>query len=192
VYTGDYFDFSYGKNHHLDHQPKWKSLDPAFVYADYELDNGGYDFAVWSWDAILKHANEFSDSFESEWSPWKSSQTSAEEMAKKTVLKTLLKYGPRSVEVADITKAINYDEAAVIPHKIQNGAESTISYEVQHFVDPKSDAVKQSPPTGSAEKAPVDNGKGMPPSKVFDADEAAHLEEQYQQSQGVPPPDFSR
>jgi recombination protein RecT len=192
VYTGDNFSFSYGKNHHLDHQPKWKSQEPLFVYADYELENGGYDFAVWSWDAILKHAQEFSDSYDSEWSPWKSSQTSAEEMAKKTVLKSLLKYGPRSVEIAavDMSKALNFDGTAVFANKVQNGTDTTIQYDVQHIIEDKpSDVLRQPPPKqeGNAEKAQVGTTSNAPSSELFDAEEAAHLEEQFNRDKVEPP-----
>ena len=196
VYAGDRFEFGYGKNQNLDHQPKWSSQDPIFVYADYELENGGYDFAVWSWDAILKHAEEFSDSYDSNWSPWKASKTSAEEMAKKTVLKALLKYGPRSVEVADMTKALNYDGNAVFANKVQNGSDASIQYDVQHFIESNPvDVVKQAPAKQSAknEKAPVSAAaNNQTSSNLFDAEEAAHLEEQFnREAQGTEPPDFS-
>jgi recombination protein RecT len=182
VYEGDTFSFSYGKDHHLNHIPKWKSQEPVFVYADYEIENGGYDFSVWSWAAIMKHAEEFSDSIDSKYSPWKSSQTSKEEMAKKTVLKSLLKYGPRSIEIAaEMTKAISYDERIITANQVVNGKESAVTFEVQ-----TPDPAEKKPE--SKKQADEKTGADLKESKLFTGEEGEDLEAQYQD--GVEPPKF--
>lgn len=186
VYEGDYFSFSYGKNHHLDHVPKWKSQEPVFVYADYELDNGGYEFSVWSWAAIMQHAKDFSDSYNSEkaadYSPWR---TNAEEMAKKTVLKSLLKYGPRSIEITEISKAINYDERVLDPEKTANGKDLIITPEPIINITPQ----EKEPENGKP--ADEKTGANLKESTLFTSEEAGDLEKQYQeQGSGVEPPNF--
>jgi len=191
VYAGDVFSYEYGKNHHLKHEPKWKSQEPLFVYADYEIENGGYDFTVWNWGAIMRHAKDFSDSIDSSYSPWKSNP---EEMAKKTAMKSLLKYGPRSIEIAaDMSSAINYDGNVVAAKKIEDGTVAAIQYEV---LPPENAPAKTANETGktagaAAESSPAEKERDLKDSSLFSRDEAAHLEEQYQMSRsGVEPPAF--
>jgi recombination protein RecT len=205
VYQEDDFDYSYGTNRHLDHKPRWKSEIPVYVYAIYELQNGGTSFAVWSWEAIIAHAKQFSESFNSKYSPWLSNETSKKEMGKKTVLKALLKYGPKSVEVAhDIIRATSVDGNTVNISRDDAAGEGTVRFEIEYpTIEPpdETDKVPQ-PRTPTAEKserakegkkgepAPVakttsaaTGGKG---AALFPQDEDEALEEQYRQSQGGP------
>jgi recombination protein RecT len=181
VYKGDEFSFLYGKNHHLDHKPSWKSKEPIYVYADYELDNGGYDFTVWSWDAIIKHAEQYSESFDSDYSAWKENP---EGMGKKTTLRSLLWYGPRSVELAEITTALNSDGKIIIANKVEENGKETVQLDAQYLgieaPDQKSKDLMNEVQNSSKEK--------LKDSAIFSQDEAAHLEQQYQQ--GTTPPDF--
>src|SRR5699024_2528949 len=72
--------------------------DPIYYYAVYHLKNGGFDFSVWSRDKVHKHATAYSQAYKRGWSsPWKSD---FDAMAKKTVLKDVLKYAPKSIEFA--------------------------------------------------------------------------------------------
>jgi recombination protein RecT len=60
--------------------------------------DGGYGFECMSIDDVREHAKKFSDSVKNgSFSPWVSN---FEEMAKKTVLKRLLKYAPLKTEFA--------------------------------------------------------------------------------------------
>jgi len=207
VYQGDKFSFEYGTNHHLNHVSTWQTDEPIFVYADYVLDNGGYDFSVWSWKAILRHAEEFSESFDSDFSPWKSSKTSMEEMAKKTVAKALLKYGPKSVEIAsDMVQALNSDGNAVFVQKNEEG--NGLQFDVQYpEIEAPNDDLKvpgqQAPAAEKAAKDAAAQGeeegelvvvkpaaKPQTASALFNQDEDEALEEQYQRQSGVQPPDF--
>ena len=64
-----------------------------YVYAIFHTKDGGYGFEVCSIDGIRAHAQRYSKSFQN--GPW---QTNFEEMAKKTVLKRVLKYAPLKSE----------------------------------------------------------------------------------------------
>ncbi|MDR0656773.1 MAG: recombinase RecT [Treponema sp.] len=204
VYQGDDFDFSYGTNRHLDHNPRWKSETPIFVYAIYELQNGGTNFAVWSWEAIVAHAKQFSESFNSKYSPWQSNQTSKEEMGKKTVLKALLKYGPKSVEVAhDIIRATSVDGNTVnIKRGEDTAGESAVHFEVEYPAieapDETNRVPRQRSPVAEKDAAKEKEGEPAPATKaapkttgsngavLFPQDEDEALEKQYRRSQGGP------
>lgn len=99
VYKNDKFEYEYGLNERLVHVPAEEPEgDPVYYYAVYHLKNGGYGFVVMSRDQIIKHRDKYSPSAKKGTSsPW---NTDFDSMAKKTVLKQLLKYAPKSVEFA--------------------------------------------------------------------------------------------
>jgi len=95
VYENDDFEFEYGLHGKLEHKPAMKDRgDLIAVYATYHLVNGGYGFEVMSVDDVKAHARKFSKT--SGFGPW---VDNFDEMAKKTVLKKLLKYAPLKIEV---------------------------------------------------------------------------------------------
>src|SRR5699024_2609101 len=106
VYPNDEFHFELGLHKDLRHIPAdIPEGDPVYYYAVYHLQNGGFDFTVWSTEKVKKHATEYSQAYKRRWSsPWKSD---FDAMAKKTVLKDVLKYAPKSIEFA---KAYEADE----------------------------------------------------------------------------------
>ena len=73
-------------------------------YAVYHTKNGGYGFEVMSVDDIRQHKNKFSKAAGKGFSPW---STNFDEMAKKTVIKKLLKYAPIKTE---FVRAVAQDE----------------------------------------------------------------------------------
>lgn len=105
VDEADEFRYQYGLDEDLHHiparQPKGNTI---YYYAMYELDNGGRSFTVWSREQVEAHAKHYSKSYNSNESPWK---TAFDQMAKKTVLIDLLRYAPKSVEVADVMSKDN-------------------------------------------------------------------------------------
>ena len=109
VRENDVFAYSFGLNPKLEHVP---SVDEngnrgeiTHVYALYKLSNGGFGFEVMSKGDIDRHAEKYSKSFDSSFSPWK---TDYESMAKKTVIKKLLKYAPLKT---DVIRAVNTDSS---------------------------------------------------------------------------------
>lgn len=109
VYEQDYFEYAYGLDSTLNHIPAKSDRGvPVFVYALFKAKNGGYGFEVMSIDDIRTHANKYSQAVSS--GPW---VTNFEEMAKKTVLKRVLKFAPLK---SDTARAISSDET--IKHDI--------------------------------------------------------------------------
>ena len=90
VYENDEFTYSFGLEPILKHIPAAADRgDPTYVYAMFRTKDGGFGFDVMSMAAVRSFAQQYSKSFSS--GPW---QTNFEEMAKKTVLKKVLKYAP--------------------------------------------------------------------------------------------------
>lgn len=105
VYENDDFECEYGLDPKLTHRPADSNRgEPIKVYAVFKTRSGGFGFEVMSMEDVRKHAAKYSKSYGSGFSPWK---TNFEEMAKKTVLKRVLKYAPLK---SDFVKAAVQDE----------------------------------------------------------------------------------
>lgn len=106
VYENDEFEYELGLEPVLKHKPaKSNRGAPAYVYATFHTKDGGYGFEVMSVDDVREHAKKFSDAVKNgKFSPW---ATNFEEMAKKTVLKRVLKYAPMKT---DFARALSVDE----------------------------------------------------------------------------------
>lgn len=104
VRENDTFDIDYGLNQTLTHKPLLKGDRGEVIgyYAVYHLDTGGNSFIFMTKAEVLEHAEKFSKTFKN--GPW---QTDFDAMAKKTVIKQLLKYAPMSIEMQ---KAVSADE----------------------------------------------------------------------------------
>lgn len=104
VRENDVFDIDYGLNQTLTHKPLLKGSRGEVIgyYAVYHLDTGGNSFVFMTKDEILEHAKKFSKTFK--FGPW---QSDFDAMAKKTVIKQLLKYAPLSIEMQ---RAVSSDE----------------------------------------------------------------------------------
>jgi recombination protein RecT len=221
VYQGDDFSYRYGSSQYLNHEPKNKSENPVYVWALYELDNGGQRFVVWPWEKVMKHAEQFSEAYDEEtgkwkYSAWSSNQESKESMAQKTVLHNLLKYAPKSVELA---QAISADENPIIARPVSENGETQFQFDIEnrYLEDDREneDRVKAKAPgtekeEEAAEKVPVaakpksetispaqeasaatqnaHSGKGTesPGSGLFPRDEDEAMEDLYQRSQQGP------
>lgn len=107
VHANDEFHVQFGLNPDITHVPALTDKgDPIAFYAYYRTKDGGFGFDVMSVEDVREHSKKFSDSVKRGWtSPW---DTNFEEMAKKTVLKKVLKYAPLSTEVAS---KISMDES---------------------------------------------------------------------------------
>lgn len=131
VYENDEFTFEYGLETKLAHKPaRQPQGDPIYYYAVYKTKNGGSNFRVWSKEKVLAHAKKFSKTFNN--GPWKSD---FDAMAKKTVLKDLMKYAPMSIELA---QQISNDNIAGIG--ITNDGEVQAEYiDIEFTVKPETD-----------------------------------------------------
>ena len=125
VYEKDTFEYEFGLEAKLTHKP-YMGADkgqPIAFYAMFKTKDGGYGFEVMSVDDIRAHAAKFSQAFnKGSSSPW---QTNFEEMAKKTVLKRVLKYAPlksdfvRGVMQDETIKTEISDDMTLIPNVIE-------------------------------------------------------------------------
>ena len=105
VYENDTFECEFGLEPKLVHKPADAERgNPIKVYAMFKTKNGGYGFEVMSMDDVRKHAEKYSKAYNYGSSPW---QTNFEEMAKKTVLKRVLKYAPLK---SDFVRGVVQDE----------------------------------------------------------------------------------
>lgn len=104
VRENDEFDIDYGLEQKLIHKPLLRGNRGEVIgyYAVYHLDTGGHSFVFMTKQEILDHAMKFSKTFK--FGPW---QTDFDAMAKKTVIKQLLKYAPLSIEMQ---RAVTGDE----------------------------------------------------------------------------------
>ncbi|NFS21380.1 recombinase RecT [Clostridium botulinum] len=112
VRKGDEFEYEYGLHKNLIHKPAdVPSEEVTHYYAVYKLKNGGFDFVVWSKERVEHHAREFSKNYTYKGNVNKNSVwfKNFDSMAKKTVLLDVLKYAPKSVEMA---KALDMDYKA--------------------------------------------------------------------------------
>ena len=106
VYENDEFHYEFGLNPVLEHKPAMSDRGaPIAFYAVFKTKDGGYGFEVMSVDDVKNHAKKYSKSFSSAFSPW---TTNFEEMAKKTVLKRVLKYAPLK---SDFARQVTADES---------------------------------------------------------------------------------
>ena len=140
VYENDEFVCSYGLNPELTHKPAFADRgEPIKVYAVFKTKSGGYGFEVMSMDDVRRHAAKYSKSYNNSFSPWK---TNFEEMAKKTVLKRVLKYAPLK---SDFIRAASQDETiktglAADMYDVPNSTITDIDFEVVN-VDEKTGEV---------------------------------------------------
>ena len=103
VYENDDFEYELGLDPKLKHKPAAKDRGNAIAYyAIFKTKGGGYGFEVMSIDDVTAHAKKYSKAYAN--SPW---QTNFDEMAKKTVLKKVLKYAPLK---SDFVRGIAQDE----------------------------------------------------------------------------------
>lgn len=103
VYENDEFTYELGLDPTLKHIPATSNRGNAIAYyAMFKTKDGGYGFEVMSIDDVRTHAQRYSKSFNN--GPW---QANFDEMAKKTVLKRVLKYAPLK---SDFVRGIAQDE----------------------------------------------------------------------------------
>jgi len=105
VHENDFFEFEYGLEPKLKFKPSLVNRGEVIAYyAMFKTKSGGYNFLVMSKEDVDAHKVQFSQSYGSRYSPWTHTYDA---MAKKTVLKQVLKYAPKKSEFA---RALTTDE----------------------------------------------------------------------------------
>lgn len=123
VYENDEFSYELGLNGNLKHIPKLSDRGEAIAfYALFKMENGGYGFEVMSKEDIDLHAKKYSKGISSSYSPWNSNY---EDMAKKTVIKKVLKFAPLKADFqrvlssdGTIKKELSVDMTEISPEDI--------------------------------------------------------------------------
>lgn len=139
VYENDEFEVEYGLNPVLRHKPAFTNRGKIIgYYAVFKLINGGESFAYMTREEVEAHARKFSKTFNN--GPWKSDFDS---MAKKTVLKQLLKYAPLSTELQEVT-SIDERVAPEVPReKVENENIFEVDWAYAGDVDEKTGEIKE-------------------------------------------------
>ncbi|CBZ04168.1 recombinase RecT [Clostridium botulinum] len=143
VRKGDEFEYEYGLHKTLVHKPAdIPSDEVTHYYAVYKLKNGGFDFVVWSRERVEHHAREFSKNYTYKGNVNKNSVwfKNFDSMAKKTVLLDVLKYAPKSVEMA---KALDLDyKAEAKEEKLSNFNYVDVDAVEINSIDTEEDIIK--------------------------------------------------
>ena len=96
VHANDEFEYEYGLEPKLKFKPALKNRGEVIAYyAMFKTKAGGFNFLVMSKEDIQAHAKTYSKAYSTGYSPW---STNFDAMAKKTVLKQVLKYAPLKSE----------------------------------------------------------------------------------------------
>lgn len=159
VYENDEFDYELGLTPKLTHKPKLgKRGNPIGVYAVYHTKDDGYGLEVLSWDEVMDFAKKKSKASGN--GPWK---TDPEEMAKKTVVKRLLKYAPMS---ADFVRAMAADETVKNFDPAKDKAADLLDEEGMVTIDNDAEAAGKEAP--KPEARPEDEEIPMPGETYVD------------------------
>nr|DAF11947.1 MAG TPA: RecT protein [Caudoviricetes sp.] len=146
--SGDEFDEEYVFD------KKQKKSDKVIGYmAKFELLNGFTKVAYWDIDKVKAHATKFSQAFRAGFnSPWKSD---FDAMAQKTVLKSILKFAPKSIEMQN---AVTFDQS-VINTNTSDVQDLDIDAFAPEYVDNIESEKKENIAAKAAEAAKVDAAK---------------------------------
>lgn len=149
VYENDEFTYSFGLEPQLKHVPAMSNRgNPTHVYAVFRTKDGGYGFEVMSMEDVRAHAQRYSKAYNS--GPW---QTNFEEMAKKTVLKRVLKYAPLK---SDFVRGVAQDETikTEISDDMYSVPSSYVEAEAYEVDDSTGEvvAMKETPVSGDEEQ----------------------------------------
>lgn len=146
VHENDEFSYEYGLEPKLSHKPALRDRgEVTCYYAMFRTKDGGFGFSVMSKEDIQAHAEKFSQSYGSDYSPWK---TNFDEMAKKTVLKRVLKYAPLK---SDFVKAAAAD--GTIKHDIAPDMGDVAPVEADYVIDADTGEVTEVHPAEGGEPA---------------------------------------
>ena len=146
--SGDEFDEEYVFD------KKQKKSDKVIGYmAKFELLNGFTKVAYWDIDKVKAHATKYSQAFRAGFnSPWKSD---FDAMAQKTVLKSILKFAPKSIEMQN---AVTFDQS-VINTNTSDVQDLDIDAFAPEYVDNIESDKKENIAAKAAEAAKVDAAK---------------------------------
>lgn len=128
VHEGDEFECEYGLEPKLHHKPAIRNRGDVYAYyAVFKTKDGGFGYEVMTKEDIQAHAAKYSQSYGSGYSPW---STNFDEMAKKTVLKRVLKYAPLK---SDFVR--NMETDGTIKHELSDDMASVQPVAADYVID---------------------------------------------------------
>ena len=121
VYKGDDFDFSLGLNPDLKHKPKFESKEITGAYAWARLKDGTFQIEYMTIDELhgIRDGSESYKAYQAKkikscvWVDWES------EMCRKTVIRRIVKYLPKTDQYERVSSAIELDESDYQASSIQ-------------------------------------------------------------------------
>lgn len=129
VHENDEFEYELGLDEKLRHKPALKDRGAVILYyAVFKTKLGGSGFAVMSVDDIKQHMNKYSKAANSGFSPWK---TNFDAMAKKTVIKQVLKYAPIKTEFVRAMAADETIKTNITEHMEDEPDETVITVDAE-------------------------------------------------------------
>ena len=146
IYNCDKFKITEGLTHTIDHEPNFeheKFGDPnevKLVYAVAELTGGGAEWTYMTEKQIMRIQDRSPAGKDGPW------QTDWEEMAKKTVLRRLMKLLPMTIEVAKALDMDNEDDRFDMSQVAAAAAASADAQEAAKVVELKPGAAGELPP----------------------------------------------
>lgn len=126
VYENDTFEYELGLNPKLRHVPALKDRGNVILYyAVFKLTNGGVGFEVMSKEDVETFAKKKSKTYRN--GPW---QSDFDAMAKKTLVKRLLKFAPLK---SDFVRAVTADETikSVISENMADLPDETVTIDAE-------------------------------------------------------------
>lgn len=130
VHEGEYVSGDEFNEDYVFDKTKRKSDKVIGYMARFELLNGFSKTTYWDVDRVKAHAQKFSQAYQKGWSsPWKSD---FDAMALKTVLKSILKYAPKSIEMQ---QAVTFDQSVIRVSENNGGDDFNIDAFVPEYVD---------------------------------------------------------
>lgn len=128
VYENDEFEYELGLEPKLKHKPALVNRGKVILYyAVFHTKSGGYGFEVMSVEDIKAHAQKYSKAINKDSSPWKNNFDS---MAKKTVLKSCLKYAPIKTEFIRQVGADETIKSNITSNMLDEHDETTIDMDI--------------------------------------------------------------
>ncbi|SFA76388.1 recombination protein RecT [Selenomonas ruminantium] len=159
VHENDEFEYELGLEEKLRHKPALKDRGAVILYyAVFKTKLGGSGFAVMSVDDIKQHMNKYSKAANSGFSPWK---TNFDAMAKKTVIKQVLKYAPIKTEFVRAVAADETIKTNITEHMADEPDETVITVDAEEVkqedipenIDPETGEIKEEKAPETEEKA---------------------------------------
>jgi len=129
VHENDEFDYELGLEPKIKHKPALKDRGEVILYyAIFKTKSGAAGFKVMSVEDIRKHMNQYSQAAKGGFSPW---QNNFDAMAKKTVIKQVLKYAPIRTEFMRAVAADGTIKTNVTENMVEEPDETIITVEAE-------------------------------------------------------------